>query len=166
MEGQINKVKEEEILDALQDVKDPEIPGISVVDLGIITSVKIEDDGVEIIMTPTFSACPAIKILETNVRERIEKMNIGTVIVRTTFDKPWNSNMISERGRQALLKHGLAPPPKHDGYFELDVLSDVACPFCGSRNTTMNSPFGATLCRAIHYCKNCQQGFEQFKPVV
>ncbi len=159
-------VTEEEILEALQEVKDPEIPTISVVDLGIITKVKITDGAVEVIMTPTFSGCPALKILETNVRERLEKMNLKSVTVKTNYDTPWNTNMISERGREALLKHGLAPPPKHDGYFELDVLSDVACPFCGSRNTTFESPFGATLCRAIHYCKNCKQGFEQFKPVV
>ncbi len=158
-------ITEEEIIMALHEVKDPEIPTISVVDLGIITNIKIDDSGVVITMTPTFSGCPAIKILEANVRERIEKMKVTNVIVKTTFDTPWNTNMISEKGREALLKHGLAPPPRHDGYFELDVLSDVACPFCGSRNTTFNSPFGATLCRAIHYCKNCQQGFEQFKPV-
>ncbi len=159
-------LSEEDILEALQDVKDPEIPTLSVVDLGIITKIKIDNDAVEITMTPTFSGCPAIKILETYVRERIEKMEVKSVTVKTTFDTPWNSNKISEKGREALLKHGLAPPPKHDGYFELDVLSDVACPFCSSRNTTFNSPFGATLCRSIHYCKNCQQSFEQFKPVV
>lgn len=160
------QITKEEVLKALEDVKDPEIPTISVVDLGIITQVKITDDLVEVIMTPTFSGCPAIKILETNVRERLIMMDIGNISVKTTFDTPWNTNRISEKGREALLKHGLAPPPKHEGYFELDVLSDVACPFCGSRNTNFNSPFGATLCRSIHYCKNCQQSFEQFKPVV
>ncbi|MCX6188180.1 MAG: phenylacetate-CoA oxygenase subunit PaaJ [Bacteroidetes bacterium] len=159
-------VTEADILQALHDVKDPEIPTISVVELGIITHIKVENNAVEIMMTPTFSGCPAIKILETYVRERIEKMGVESVVVKTTFDTPWNTNRISESGRAALLKHGLAPPPKHDGYFELDVLSDVACPFCSSRNTTFNSPFGATLCRSIHYCKNCLQSFEQFKPVV
>ena len=158
-------ITEEEVYTALQDVKDPEIPTISVVDLGIITQVKLIDNNVEVTMTPTFSACPALKILEANVRERLQQMPFEEVSVKTTFDKPWNTNMISDRGREALLKRGLAPPPKHEGYFELDVLSDVACPFCGSRNTTFESPFGATLCRAIHYCKNCKQGFEQFKPV-
>lgn len=159
-------VTEQEILTALDDVKDPEIPSISVVDLGIITAINIKGDAVKITMTPTFSACPAIKILEQNVKERIAQMAVSDVQVVTNFDTPWNSNMISDKGRAALLKHGLAPPPKHEGYFELDVLSDVACPFCGSRNTTFESPFGATLCRAMHYCKNCRQAFEQFKPVV
>ena len=158
-------ISQEEIIEALHEVKDPEIPTISVVDLGIITKISITPNSVEIIMTPTFSGCPALKILETQVRERIEKMPVENVSVKTNFDTPWNSNMISERGREALLKHGLAPPPKHAGYIELEVLGDIACPFCGSRNTTFESPFGATLCRSIHYCKNCQQGFEQFKPI-
>jgi ring-1,2-phenylacetyl-CoA epoxidase subunit PaaD len=158
-------ITKDEIFDALEDVKDPEIPTISVVDLGIVTDVQVDEDKVEITLTPTFSGCPALKIMEENVKARVEEMGIGQVTVKTTFDIPWNTNMITEKGRAALLKHGLAPPAKHEGYFELDVLSDVACPFCGSRNTTMISPFGATLCRAMHYCKNCQQGFEQFKPV-
>jgi ring-1,2-phenylacetyl-CoA epoxidase subunit PaaD len=158
-------ITKDEIFDALGDVKDPEIPTISVVDLGIVTDVQVNEGKVEITLTPTFSGCPALKIMEENVKTRVEEMGIGEVIVKTTFDIPWNTNMITEKGRAALLKHGLAPPAKHEGYFELDVLSDVACPFCGSRNTTMISPFGATLCRAMHYCKNCQQGFEQFKPV-
>jgi ring-1,2-phenylacetyl-CoA epoxidase subunit PaaD len=74
--------------------------------------------------------------------------------------------MISEKGREALKKHGLAPPEKHSGYIELDVLSDIACPLCNSRNTTMQTPFGPTLCRSMHYCKNCHNAFEAFKPVV
>jgi ring-1,2-phenylacetyl-CoA epoxidase subunit PaaD len=156
---------EDEILIALEDVKDPEIPTVSVVDLGIVTGVKIEEEGVEVTLTPTFSGCPALKIMEENVKARLVELGIKNIKVKTTFDIPWTTNRITEKGRAGLLKHGLAPPPKHEGYFELEVLSDVACPFCGSRNTTLISPFGATLCRAMHYCKNCQQGFEQFKPI-
>lgn len=156
----------EEILIALDEVKDPEIPTISVVDLGIITGIEIESDNVKVRMTPTFAGCPALRMLEDLVRERIEKMGVPHVEVKTTFDVAWNSNMISEKGLMALKKHGLAPPPKHNGYLELDVLSDVACPWCGSRNTTLDTPFGPTLCRSMHYCKNCQQAFEQFKPVI
>lgn len=159
-------LSKEEILLALDEVKDPEIPTISVVDLGIITGIEIESDTVKVRMTPTFAGCPALRMLEDLVRERIEKMGVANVEVKTTFDVAWNSNMISEKGLIALKKHGLAPPPKHNGYLELDVLSDVACPWCGSRNTTMDTPFGPTLCRSMHYCKNCHQAFEQFKPVI
>lgn len=159
-------ITKEDILNALDDVKDPEIPTVSVVDLGIVSNVNVENDVVNITMTPTFSGCPALRIMEQQVKERVEQMGVKEVYVKTTFDVPWNTNMITEKGLAGLLKHGLAPPSKHEGYIELDVLSDVACPFCGSRNTMMISPFGATLCRAMHYCKNCSQGFEQFKPVV
>lgn len=145
---------------------DPEIPTISIVDLGIVTDIKVSpEEEIFVELTPTFSGCPALKIMEELVLEAIKNAGIEKVKVETSFRKQWNTNMISEKGRQALLKHGLAPPEKHEGYIELDVLSDVACPLCGSRNTTMQSPFGPTLCRSIHYCKNCSNAFESFKPV-
>lgn len=157
----------EEILTALEDVKDPEIPTISVVDLGIITQVEVSDDmDVYVSMTPTFSGCPALKMLETLVKDRVKIIpGVKAVFVHTSFDIPWNTNRITEKGLAALKKHGLAPPPRHEGYIELDVLSDTPCPYCGSRNTTLESPFGPTLCRSLHYCKNCLQAFEGFKPV-
>lgn len=156
-----------EILLALDDVKDPEIPTISVVELGIVTDVTIsEDQDIRIDLTPTFSGCPALKMLEHLVKERVEAIpGVGNVSVHTSFDIPWNTNRISEKGLAALKKHGLAPPPRHDGYIELEVLSETACPYCGSHNTTLESPFGPTLCRSLHYCKNCLQAFEGFKPV-
>jgi len=147
---------------------DPEIPTISLVDLGIITGVNVKDNGntVKVDMTPTFSGCPALRIMEEMVKERLQKMDIAHIEVETTFDIAWTTNRITEKGKQALLKHGLAPPVEQkDGYIELDVLSDVACPHCNSRNTEMKTPFGPTLCRAMHYCNNCLQAFEQFKPV-
>lgn len=145
---------------------DPEIPTISIVDLGIVTGVEIQNEDIFIKLTPTFSGCPALKVMEQLVFEKLSTITAGKVQVETNFDVAWNSDMITERGRQMLLKHGLAPPPKHEGYIELDVLSDISCPHCGSRNTEMKSPFGATLCRSMHYCNNCMQAFEQFKPVI
>jgi ring-1,2-phenylacetyl-CoA epoxidase subunit PaaD len=162
----IIKISPSEILDALHDVKDPEIPTISVVDLGIITNVLVnEDDSVFITMTPTFSGCPALKMLENLVKERIENMGIEKVEVKTTFDVSWNTNMISQKGREMLKKHGLAPPPLHTGLIQLEVLKKVECPYCGSNDTELKTPFGPTLCRSLHYCNNCKQAFEQFKPV-
>ena len=99
------------------------------------------------------------------VHDKLIEEGYTDVKVHTSFDVQWNSNMISEKGLAALKKHGLAPPPKHDGYFELDVLSDTPCPLCDSRNTTMSTPFGPTLCRSMHYCNNCKNAFEGFKPV-
>ncbi len=157
--------EEAKIWKALEEVMDPEIPTISMVDLGIISGVEASDDAASITMIPTFSGCPALKVMEEMVREKIQSIGFKSVEVSTNFDVPWTTDRITEKGRQALLKHGLAPPPKHHGYVELDVLSDVACPYCGSRNTEMKTPFGPTLCRSMHYCHNCLNAFEQFKPV-
>lgn len=161
-----NEVQEAAIWQALHDVADPEIPLLSVVDLGVITHVKVDEQNrASITMTPTFSGCPAIQFMQDAIRERVASMPFSGVEVKVSFEEPWNSNKISERGRAILHESGFAPPPKHDGYIELSVLEDVPCPYCGSHNTSLQSPFGPTLCRSIHYCNACSQSFEQFKPV-
>lgn len=156
---------EQDIWQVLESVMDPEIPTISMVDMGIITQVKIENEKVYVEMTPTFAGCPALKMMEQMVRDKIKAMGLEAE-VKTTFNKPWNSNLISERGLQHLKKHGLAPPPKHKGEITERLLENILCPFCESANVEMKSPFGPTLCRSLHYCNNCLQAFEQFKPVV
>ena len=160
-------LSEAQIWQALEVVKDPEIPTLSMVDMGIITKVEVRGESdVFVEMTPTFSGCPAIKMMEGMVAERLKEIGIEKVEVVTTFDKPWGSNKLTERGLMCLKKHGLAPPPKHNGEITQELLEHVACPFCGSKNTETKSPFGPTLCRSLHYCNNCLQAFEQFKPVV
>lgn len=151
----------------LGEVKDPEIPTLSMVDMGIITKVEVRaDDDVYVEMTPTFTGCPAIRMMEQLVKDRLHEMGIAKAEVVTNFDQPWNSNKLTERGLLCLKKHGLAPPPKHHGEITDAILHDVTCPFCGSKNVELKSAFGPTLCRSMHYCNNCLQGFEQFKPVV
>lgn len=160
------KIKKTEILKALEDVKDPEIPTISVVDLGIITDVEISDKGkIKVTMTPTFAGCPALKVMEDLVKNKLFEIGLSEVEVNTTFDKPWNTNKISSKGREMLKKHGLTPPPLHNGFVEINMLIHITCPHCGSNDTLIKSPFGPTLCRSLHYCNNCRQAFEQFKPV-
>ena len=162
----VKQISKPDILKALEEVKDPEIPTISVVDLGIITDVKINgDESVLIMMTPTFSGCPALKMLENLVKGRIESLGVEKVEVKTTFDVQWNTNMITVKGREMLKKHGLAPPPELKGVIQIETLKNVTCPYCGSKDTELKSPFGPTLCRSLHYCNNCKQAFEQFKPV-
>ena len=82
-----------------------------------------------------------------------------------SFDKPWDSNKVTEKGREALKKFGLAPPPEYNLILDLDILEHAKCPYCDSDNTELRTPFGPTLCRSMHYCNNCRQMFEQFKPV-
>ncbi len=159
-------ISKQDILDALDDVKDPEIPTISVVDLGIVRNVEIDDENnVKVVMTPTFSGCPALKIMENMVKDKIEDLCVKSVEVTTNFDTQWNTNMITEKGLAGLKKHGLAPPQRHDGLVQIDMITRAECPLCGSTNTVIKSPFGPTLCRSLHYCNDCLNAFEQFKPV-
>lgn len=151
---------------ALQTVTDPEIPTISVVDMGIIVGVDvIDDDHVKVVMTPTFVGCPAIDVMRADVAAAVKALGVGNVDVQVNFDVPWSTNRVTEKGRLALLKHGLAPPEPYTLELELTVLDHMKCPYCGSTNTDMKSPFGPTLCRSLHYCNACSQAFEAFKPV-
>lgn len=158
-------ITEDVILNWLQEVKDPEIPVLSLVDLGVITNISIEHQKVEVTMTPTFVGCPAIDYMKQDVVDVLTYHGISDVTVNVTFEKQWNSNMITEKGRKALKDFGLAPPPKHDLIVDLDILENIECPNCGSTETVMKSPFGPTACRSIHHCSNCKETFEQFKPL-
>jgi ring-1,2-phenylacetyl-CoA epoxidase subunit PaaD len=158
--------QEEEILQRLEVVKDPEIPVLSLVDMGVITQVGYTPEGVlEVNMTPTFVGCPAMDAMRKGVEEVLTEMGIERFEVRITFERPWSSDKITDRGRAALKQFGLAPPPIHGSVIELDMLEHVQCPYCSSDQTVMKSPFGPTLCRSLHYCNHCKQAFEQFKPL-
>jgi ring-1,2-phenylacetyl-CoA epoxidase subunit PaaD len=160
-------VIQQKVYGALKSVKDPEIPVISVVDMGIITGVEVDEKNNSVIvkMTPTFVGCPAIKHMQHEVQKTVEQLGFDKVEVIVDFEKRWSSNLITEVGRKQLEDFRLSPPPKHDGNITNELLAHAKCPHCGSINTTMNSPFGATLCRALHFCFDCKQGFEQFKPL-
>ena len=158
----------DDVIDALKHVYDPEIPTISLVDMGIITSVEIRnDDDVKVTMTPTFVGCPAIDVMRKDAELAVRGLGVDHVEVEVNYDEPWSTNKLTDAGRAALLKHGLAPAEPYDETIEwkLDVLNNTQCPYCGSRDTTLKSPFGPTLCRSLHYCNNCLQAFEGFKPV-
>jgi ring-1,2-phenylacetyl-CoA epoxidase subunit PaaD len=155
----------DQILSWLEEVKDPEIPVLSLVDLGVITKVEITgENSVFVEMTPTFSGCPAMEVMKSEVKKVLDHHNLQSEI-KISFETPWSSNRISEKGKTALKKFGLAPPPAHNLVFDIDILEHVPCPYCGSENTVLKSPFGPTLCRSLHYCDNCRQAFEQFKPL-
>jgi ring-1,2-phenylacetyl-CoA epoxidase subunit PaaD len=156
----------EKILTLLEKVKDPEIPVLSLVDLGVITDVQITPDNQVIVsMTPTFSGCPAMEYMRKSVEETLAEAGITDFKVQMSFDKPWNTNKITTKGREALKNFGLAPPPAYQVVPDLDILEHTPCPYCNSTDTTLRTPFGPTLCRAMHYCNNCRQMFEQFKPL-
>jgi ring-1,2-phenylacetyl-CoA epoxidase subunit PaaD len=158
-------LSKETIITWLEEVKDPEIPVLSLVDLGVITNVKINGQTVHVEMTPTFVGCPAIDYMKHEVIEVLRKNGVDEITVDINFHQPWSSDKISERGRLALKKYGLAPPPSGEVIVDIDVLEHTTCPRCNGTNTELRNPFGPTLCRSIHYCNTCKEAFEQFKPL-
>lgn len=150
----------------LEEVKDPEIPVLSLVDLGVITNVEVEGVNAFIEMTPTFVGCPALDMMKTDIEEVLRKNGVDKVKIEVSFRKPWTSDSISEKGKAALKKFGLAPPPSSKNLFtDIDILEHVPCPRCSGTDTELKNPFGPTLCRSIHYCNTCKEAFEQFKPL-
>lgn len=155
---------------ALADVKDPEIPPVSVVDMGMVGQVLVGDGRVTVEMTPTFVGCPALEIIRQNVIDRLMQVEgVAAVEVRFVFDPPWTSERITPAGRERLRSFGIAPPVAGGACgagLSLLTLDEVPpCPFCGSADTHMENLFGPTACRAIYYCDTCRQPFEAMKTV-
>ncbi len=150
----------------LEQITDPEIPVVTLVEMGIIRDVRQDESGkVTVTITPTFSGCPALEVMKNDIRDRLREAGVEEVEVHVTLSPPWSTDWITEEGRRKLKAFGLAPPPKHGGDFAILLLDPVACPYCDSENTSLRNNWGATPCRMIFYCNNCQQPFEQFKPL-
>ena len=162
----LNVISKSDIYSWLEEVKDPEIPVLSLVDLGVITEVVIDGENVKIEMTPTFVGCPAMDYMKTEVLEVLKKHGIKNPIVEINFKSPWSSDKITERGKLALKTFGFAPPPStREIVNDLSILETSICPRCNGTNTEMRSPFGPTLCRSLHFCFDCKEAFEAFKPI-
>jgi len=156
----------EQVLTWLDEVKDPEIPVLSLVDLGVITEVEVLEDGVRVSMTPTFVGCPAMDYMRSEVIGVLQKYGVRQPHVSINLKQSWSSDRITERGRKALKSFGYAPPPPTAFIQQdLDILEHAVCPRCNGNHTEMRSPFGPTLCRSLHYCYDCREAFEQFKPL-
>ncbi len=159
---------EEAVWEALAQVPDPEIPAVSVVDMGMIEAVAVTESRASVIVLPTFTGCPAIAVIESDVRDAVAAVpGIQDVEVQTTFTPPWTTARITNEGRNKLREFGLAPPTG-TGPVLIDSIGlprFAVCPFCGSKNTYNENPFGPTPCRALYYCKDCSNPFEQFKPI-
>ena len=151
-----------EVWAALAEVPDPEIPAVSVVDLGIVHHVAIDRDAIQVEILPTFVGCPAVEAMRSAIEDRLAGL-APRVEVQTTFAVPWTSDRISPAGRDKLSASGFAPPTSGQAPISLDRAA--TCPHCGSRRTVLENAFGPTLCRSIYYCTDCRQPFEQFKTV-
>lgn len=155
----------QEIWNALEDVKDPEIPVVSLVEMGIVREVCWENGRAVVTITPTFVGCPALIPIREEIVARVKALGVDDVEVRTTLNPPWTSEWIRDSARARLKSIGLAPPPHHAGTFDIALIEAASCPNCGSRDTTLDNLFGPTPCRSLFYCNSCQQSFEQFKPL-
>lgn len=153
--------------EVLGTVPDPEVPAISVVELGIVRDVEIAADGaVTVTITPTYSGCPAMFEIEKDVRTALAEAGAERVEVRTVLSPAWTTDWIAPEAREKLRAYGIAPPGRAEqgGLITLTRRRDpVACPFCGSSDTVLKSEFGSTACKAIHVCNSCRQPFDEFK---
>jgi len=151
---------------ALDEIADPEIPAVSIVELGMIGGIDVEADGLRVELLPTFVGCPALEVIREAVTDRLRAFG-RPVEVQTSFATPWTSDRISPAGREKLRRSGFAPPAHIGSVRALPMLGEapIRCPYCGSSRTSIENVFGPTQCRSILHCADCRQPFEAFKPV-
>ena len=147
-------VSEAAVRAVLARVVDPEIPTVSIVDLGLVHEVRLETRGIHVRLLPTFVACPALEVIRGEVERALAPF--GRTVVEFTFEVPWTTERLTDAGRRGIRAAGIAPPGDP---------STVSCPYCDSTQVVRDSAFGPTLCRALFYCRGCRQPFEAFKPV-
>ena len=160
-------VSEADVWAALGDIPDPEIPVISLVDLGVVRSVDVEDDRVRVDFTPTFLGCPALEVMREAMADRIRALGAEPE-VNVRADDSWSTDLITPEGREKLRASGFAPPAPRDaaGPTLVQLQGSVhRCPYCGSTDTRLENIFGPTPCRSVRYCTSCRQPFEQFKTI-
>lgn len=152
----------------LDEVMDPEVPVLSVVELGIIRDVAMDGDSATVTVTPTYSGCPAMPVIEQDIRAALTAHGVERVEVRTSFSPAWTTDWMSAEAREKLRAYGIAPPGPADHDAPIAIgrrRPPVRCPYCGSAGTQLRSEFGSTACKSIHVCGSCRQPFEEFKAI-
>lgn len=148
----------------LEDVRDPEIPILTIADLGILRDVFVEDGGLVVVITPTYSGCPAMNTIEQDIRSALGAAGIARVRIETRLAPAWTTDWLSAAGRRKLLEVGIAPPAEGSTDKRLlGAAAAIACPQCGSRDTERVSEFGSTACKALYRCRECLEPFDYFK---
>lgn len=155
------------IRELLSNVLDPEVPALTIEDLGILRNIIESPEGYEIVITPTFTGCPAMKAIEEDIKDVLTGAGITNFKIKTVLSPAWTTDWMTEEGKKKLKAYGIAPPAWSTEQHLKAMLSGkkemVECPFCNSTNTRLTSAFGSTACKALHYCDNCHQPFEEFK---
>jgi ring-1,2-phenylacetyl-CoA epoxidase subunit PaaD len=145
------------------NVVDPEIPVLTIADLGVLREVAINDGHVEVTITPTYSGCPAMNMIALEIELALQREGFSDSKVRTVLSPAWTTDWMSEDGRRKLRDYGIAPPQAASSRRALFGVEQVACPQCGSENTEVLSEFGSTSCKALWRCRNCREPFDYFK---
>ena len=153
-----------DILKILDAVKDPEIPVVSIAEIGILRGVEVDGDRVTVRITPTYSGCPALHAIHDEIENVLRDHGFNDVEIREDFSEAWTTDWFTDEAREKLRVYGIAPPER-SGVNEQESLKDpvIPCPFCGSEHTRLTSEFGSTSCKALYYCDDCEQPFEHFK---
>ena len=149
--------------EALRRVCDPEIPVLTIADLGVLRDVRLSGEGVEVDITPTYSGCPAMSTITLDIELALARAGFDAVKVRTVLSPAWTTDWMSEAGRAKLLAYGIAPPAGRSGRRALFGQDEVACPRCASLETERLSEFGSTSCKALWRCRACREPFDYFK---
>jgi ring-1,2-phenylacetyl-CoA epoxidase subunit PaaD len=149
--------------DVAAGVVDPEIPVLTIADLGVLREVAIRDGGVEVAITPTYSGCPAMNMIALEIELALEREGFGKPKVRTVLSPAWTTDWMSEEGRRKLREYGIAPPEAGSSRRALFGVEQVTCPQCGSGDTEVLSEFGSTSCKALWRCRSCREPFDYFK---
>ena len=158
----------DDLWEVLRSVLDPEIPAVSVVDMGMIKEVELEGGRARVVVLPTFTGCPAVDVIKQDVAAAVRAVEgVRDVDVEFSFDPPWTTDRITFEGRKKLKDFGLAPPTGEGPVLitSIGLPKTAVCPFCGSKETRNENAFGPTPCRSLYYCESCRNPFEQFKPV-
>ena len=150
-------------LHAVETVCDPEIPVLTIADLGVLRAVAVRDGRVEVTITPTYSGCPAMNMIQFEIEMALERAGIEGGQVQTVLSPAWTTDWMTEDGRRKLREYGIAPPKQGGGRRELFGKEEVVCPNCSSANTRVLSEFGSTSCKALWRCENCREPFDYFK---
>ncbi len=155
---------EKEIVEMLREVVDPEIPAVNIVEMGIVRRAICEGNRVVVEISPTYSGCPALDVIETEIVSLLKNRGFTEIAVSTVFSPAWSTDMITAEAKRKMRESGIAPPPDPTVELVLPAVG-ISCPHCGSSNTGMKSTFGSTPCKALCFCNECLQPFEYFKPL-
>ena len=155
----------DDVYKLLSEIPDPEIPVISIEELGILRDVKLENGLCTVVITPTYSGCPAMKVIEDDIRKVLKTAGIGKVNVELVYSPAWTTDWISDAAKEKLRAYGIAPPEHSsvDKGLLMGKARHLKCPLCGSENVTMVSQFGSTACKALYRCNDCKEPFDYFK---